>query len=45
MFSTDTNHFKPNLPIHIYTDASLQGLGAVLKQPQEDEEEKPVAYY
>lgn len=26
--------FDPNLPIHIYTDASLQGIGAVLKQIQ-----------
>lgn len=37
--------FDPNLPIHIYTDASLQGIGAVLKQPQENGEEKPVAYF
>jgi hypothetical protein len=36
--------FDPNLPIHIYTDASLLGVGAVLKQPQ-DKEEKPVAYF
>lgn len=40
----------PKLPIHIYTDASLQDLGAVLKQPQPKEEtktemEKPVAYF
>lgn len=37
--------FDPNLPIHIYTDASIQGIGAVLKQPQENNEEKPVAYF
>lgn len=37
--------FDPNLPIHIYTDASILGIGAVLKQPQEDNEEKPVAYF
>lgn len=37
--------FDPNLPIHIYTDASILGVGAVLKQPQENSEEKPVAYF
>lgn len=37
--------FDPELPIHIYTDASLQGVGAVLKQPQQNKEEKPVAYF
>jgi len=40
--------FDPSLPIHIYTDASLQGIGAVLKQPQlkDDQKiEKPVAYF
>lgn len=40
--------FDPDLPIHIYTDASLQGVGAVLKQPQLNEDsktEKPVAYF
>lgn len=37
--------FDPNLPIYIYTDASLQGVGGVMKQPQKDEEEKPVAYF
>lgn len=37
--------FNANLPIYIYTDASIQGVGAVLKQPQEDNEEKPVAYF
>ena len=37
--------FDPNLPIKIYTDASLQGIGAVLKQIQENGEEKPVAYF
>ena len=37
--------FDPNLPIHIYTDASIQGVGAILKQPQESNEEKPVAYF
>lgn len=34
-----------DLPIHIYTDASLEGVGAILKQPQENGEEKPVAYF
>lgn len=42
--------YDPNLPIYIYTDASLQGVGAVLKQPQTKEgkfenSEKPVAYF
>lgn len=40
--------FDPNLPIHIYTDASLKGIGAVLKQPQLNDDrkiEKPVAYF
>lgn len=37
--------FNPNLPIYIYTDASILGVGAVLKQPQEDNYEKPVAYF
>lgn len=40
--------FDASLPIHIYTDASLQGIGAVLKQPQLNDDskiEKPVAYF
>jgi hypothetical protein len=37
--------FDPNLPIHIYTDASIQGIGAVLKQPQRNGEENPCAYF
>lgn len=41
--------FDPELPIHIYTDASLQGIGAVMKQPQlndnKNKTEKPVAYF
>lgn len=37
--------FDPNLPIHIYTDASIHGVGAILKQPQENGEEKPCAYF
>lgn len=36
--------FDPDLPIYIYTDASIQGIGAVLKQPQNNEE-KPCAYF
>jgi hypothetical protein len=35
----------PNLPIHIYTDASIQGIEAVLKQPQRNGEENPCAYF
>jgi len=37
--------FDPKLPVCIYTDASLQGIGAVLKQTQMNKEEKPVAYF
>ena len=37
--------FDKDLPIKIYTDASLEGIGAILKQIQEDGKEKPVAYF
>ena len=37
--------FDPNLPIHICTDASIKGVGAILKQRQNNNEEKPVAYF
>lgn len=37
--------FDPDRPIHIHTDASLQGIGAVLKQTQSNQEDKPVAYF
>lgn len=37
--------FDSKLPIAIYTDASIQGIGAVLKQTQLNGEEKPVAYF
>lgn len=39
--------YDPTLPINIYPDVSLEGLGAVLKQPhpQENNKEKPVAYF
>ena len=37
--------FDPDLPIKIYTDASIQGVGAVLKQETEKGENKPVAYF
>ena len=37
--------FDPDLPTAIYTDASLEGLGAVLKQIQPNGEEKPVAFF
>lgn len=32
-------------PVYIYTDASGEGFGAVLKQPQENNELHPVAYF
>jgi len=34
-----------DLPINIYTDASLQGIGAIFKQVQQDGKEKTVAYF
>lgn len=37
--------YDPELPIYIYTDASIQGIGAVIKQKQENDEEKPVGYF
>lgn len=37
--------FDPKLPIKIYTDASLKGIEAVLKQEQPNEEDKPVAFF
>lgn len=37
--------FDKDLPIRIHTDASLEGIGAVLKQVQYNEKEKPVAYF
>ena len=37
--------FDPNLPISIYSDASGEGVAAILKQRQADGIEKPVAYF
>lgn len=37
--------FYKDLPINIHTDASLEGIGAVLKQIQPNGKEKPVAYF
>lgn len=37
--------FDQDLPINIYTDASLEGVGAILKQTQPNGKEKPVAYF
>lgn len=37
--------FDPDLTIHIYTDASIEGIGAILKQPNRNGEEKPCAYF
>lgn len=39
------NIFDPELPINIYTDASIKGVGAVLKQEDKNGENKPVAYF
>lgn len=37
--------FDPEQPVKIYTDASIQGVGAVLKQEDENGVNKPVAYF
>ncbi len=37
--------FDRKKPIFLYTDASLLGIGAILKQPQEDGSVKPTAYF
>lgn len=37
--------FDPESQIIIYTDASIKGVGAVLKQKDENNQEKPVAYF
>lgn len=37
--------FDRYLSINIYTDATLQGVGVILKQIQTDGKEKPVAYF
>lgn len=37
--------FDPDLPINIYTDGSIEGIGAILKQPQKNGEEKLCAYF
>lgn len=37
--------FDKDLPIKIFTDASIEGMGAILKQVQQNGEEKPVAYF
>lgn len=37
--------YDQDLPINIYTDASLEGIGAILKQTQPDGKENPVAYF
>lgn len=37
--------FDPHSPIYVYTDAFLQGVGAVLKQSLTDGVGKPVFYF
>lgn len=39
------NIFDPELPINIYTDASIKGVGALLKQEDKNGVSKPVAYF
>lgn len=37
--------FDKDLPIKIFTDASIEGIGAILKQMQRNGKEKPVAFF
>lgn len=37
-------HYKPELPLRLYTDSSSYGLGCVLTQKQGDGSEKPIAF-
>lgn len=37
--------FDPEQPIEIYTDASIKGVAAVMKQMDEKGDSKPVAYF
>ncbi|CAF4836697.1 unnamed protein product [Pieris macdunnoughi] len=39
------NIYDPDLPIKIYTDASIKGVGAVLKQEDKNGDNRPVAYF
>jgi len=46
MFPTSTRDIRQRPSNQdIYTDASLEGIGAILKQKQDDGKEKPVAYF
>ncbi|CAF4882062.1 unnamed protein product [Pieris macdunnoughi] len=46
MFRTNLlNIYDPDLPIKIYTDASIKGVGAVLKQEDKNGDNRPVAYF
>lgn len=37
--------FDRELPIKLFTDASLEGIGAILKQTQPDGSDRPIAYF
>jgi len=37
--------FDEEAPIYVFTDASIEGVGAILKQPQEDKSLKTVFYF
>lgn len=37
--------YDPSIPCTVYCDASAEGIGAVLKQPDDKGKEHPIAYY
>ena len=37
-------HYDKSLPIHMASDASAYGVGAVISQMMKDESERPIAF-